>query len=257
MTNKTIETVKTKSSNIDLLSDIDFTGSPAITTPPLQPQIASTTRKLSISESSTPSLTTTQLPLNPAPIQASNIEPETEKNPISPEPIEISKNTADLVAEQHIFGIGMDRKSSCDNMSICSDLSSLDQSFDWDSISIKNEQETNSGGGLVEKTVHKSRDPFDDNKLLKYFHKEVERYEKMIETLNVKMLNGNTPLANKWKELQDMLCKDETKRTSAIGKLFPEKNRSVDCIPYDHGRVVLERNTDDYINAAYVKVSEL
>lgn len=75
----------------------------------------------------------------------------------------------------------------------------------------------------------------------------------MVETLNVKMLNGNTPLVNKWKELQDLLVKDESKRNTAIGKLFPEKNRSTDCIPYDHARVVLECSTDDYINAAYVK----
>jgi protein tyrosine phosphatase len=39
-----------------------------------------------------------------------------------------------------------------------------------------------------------------------------------------------------------------------VAKLFPDKNRSSDSIPYDHARVLLPTTTDDYINAAYVKV---
>lgn len=97
-------------------------------------------------------------------------------------------------------------------------------------------------------------DPFSDDKTLKYFHKEVERFEKFIESLNVKMLNGQTPLSTKWNELQDLLAKNANNRTTTIAKLFPEKNRSLDCLPYDHARVKLDKETDDYINAAFVKV---
>lgn len=58
---------------------------------------------------------------------------------------------------------------------------------------------------LSESIASKPKDPFDDAKLLKLFHKEVEQYEKFIENSNVKTLNGTTPLDSKWKELQDLL----------------------------------------------------
>lgn len=54
-------------------------------------------------------------------------------------------------------------------------------------------------------TVQSVRDPFEDQATLKWFHKEVERLEKFIDSLNVKTLNGTTPLDGKWKELQDLL----------------------------------------------------
>lgn len=50
-----------------------------------------------------------------------------------------------------------------------------------------------------------SLDPFRDPATLKWFHREVERYEKSIESMNVKTLNGTTALDTKWKELQDLL----------------------------------------------------
>lgn len=98
------------------------------------------------------------------------------------------------------------------------------------------------------------KNPFTDDKVLKCFHKDVERYEKLIESLNVKMLNGHTPLSAKWKELQDLLERDAGTRSTTIGRLFPDKNRSVDCLPFDQARVKLDKSTDDYINAAYIKV---
>lgn len=94
---------------------------------------------------------------------------------------------------------------------------------------------------------------FEDPAILKQFHKEVESLEKFMETLTIKTLNGVTPLANKWKELQDLLVKDEAKRSVSVARLFPEKNRSVDCLPYDHARVQLPTATDNYINAVLVK----
>ncbi|KAL7034369.1 hypothetical protein ACKWTF_007933 [Chironomus riparius] len=101
--------------------------------------------------------------------------------------------------------------------------------------------------------LKKFEDPFDDVNVLKQFHKEVESLEKYMETLTVKTLNGITPLANKWKELQDLLVKDESSRSISIAKLFPDKNRYADFLPYDHGRVLLPTSTDNYINAAMVR----
>lgn len=99
-------------------------------------------------------------------------------------------------------------------------------------------------------------DGFEDTSILKQFHKEVESLEKFMESLTVRTLNGFTPLASKWKELQDLLKKDEPNRSVSVARLFPEKNRSVDFLPYDHARVLLSSDpttTDNYINAVYVK----
>lgn len=51
--------------------------------------------------------------------------------------------------------------------------------------------------------------------------------------------------------------KDESKRSISVARLFPEKNRTTDNIPYNHSRVLLPTATDDYINAVYVRVSKL
>lgn len=88
------------------------------------------------------------------------------------------------------------------------------------------------------------------------FYKEVQRYEKIVNGLTTKTLNGTTPLEIKWKELNDLLEKDASKRTASISKLFPEKNRNMLSVPYDHSRVLLPTETDNYINAAHIRVSE-
>lgn len=266
----TKKSTKNVSSNIDLLSDVDFSSATSLPAPALQPQPASIVS--SKSDISSVSSSTSKI-LQPQVLQQQQQITELSQTQQHNE----SSLTSSTVQEPSILataaGAALDtiyqasdlndqRKLSCDNISVCSDLSSLDQNFEWDSISIQ------SGGGgsssglqqlspqhkLFDLKSNQNQNPFDDPKVLKYFHKEVEHYEKMIESLNVKMLNGNTPLITKWNELQDLLAKDEIKRTTTIGKLFPEKNRSNDCIPYDHARVILEQSTDNYINAAYVKV---
>lgn len=230
-----------KSANFDLLSDIDFSGAtiPPVSTPPLQPQLAPTKPIIE--------------PLAPSPAL-----------PVDLSPLKISAPPQQAM-QTH------ERKPSCDNLSICSDLSSsIDPNYDWESASVKNDD----GAGNVTETPLK--DPFEDPKVIKWFHKEVERLEKFIETAMVKTLNGTTPLDGKWKELQDLLVnfhsffelifflifhffpskvKDESKRLVNVAKLFPEKNRSIDSLPYDHARVSLGTSTDDYINAGFVKVN--
>nr|XP_029731324.1 LOW QUALITY PROTEIN: tyrosine-protein phosphatase non-receptor type 23 [Aedes albopictus] len=236
-------TLTTKSSsNLDLLSGIDFTPAP-VAAPVLQPQtsVPPADDDDIKSEILTPTKAAPSLPVIP----------------VQPDP-----------------PIAIDRKKSADELSICSDLSSIDQNFDWESASIRAVRagslpeapttvaapaasRTHSRvGSMVDSsivTVQSVRDPFEDQATLKWFHKEVERLEKFIDSLNVKTLNGTTPLDGKWKELQDLLVKEESKRQVSVARLFPEKNRSIDCVPYDHARVTLPTATDNYINAAFVK----
>lgn len=87
------------------------------------------------------------------------------------------------------------------------------------------------------------------------FYKEVQRYEKIVNGLTTKTLNGTTPIEIKWKELHDLLERDASKRSVSVSKLFPEKNRNMLSVPYDHSRVLLPTETDNYINAAHVRVS--
>ncbi|XP_058056485.1 tyrosine-protein phosphatase non-receptor type 23 [Anopheles bellator] len=241
-----------KSANIDLLSGIDFSPAdvPPLSVPVLQPQ-SSVTPSVSgsaIDESEIASeiLTPSKVPEKMTPVPLAVSQPSTGAQP---PPAPATPNSA---------SISLDRKPSFDNLSLCSDLSS---SFDWESASVCGATATASGattgvsGAVMDNVFLRPAkpDPFDDASTVKWFHKEVERLEKFVETINVKTLNGTTPLDSKWKELQDLLVKEESKRQVGVARLFPEKNRSIDCVPYDHARVQLSTDTDNYINAVYVK----
>lgn len=198
-----------KSSVLDLLADIDFSEGQA----PLQPALIATkietTRRVSLPSSDS--------------LEGEN---DTINSSI---PIKTAQPPAQTI----------DRKQSTDNLSICSEVSSI--AIDLDSISIESD------------TRKEQQKSFDDPKVRNNFVKEVERYEKVIETLNVKMLNGKTPLMNKWNELNETLAKTEEQRSTSIAKLFPEKNYSNDCVPFNSCLVRLEKETDNYINAAFIK----
>ncbi|KAM7357690.1 tyrosine-protein phosphatase non-receptor type protein myopic isoform 2-T2 [Cochliomyia hominivorax] len=246
-----------KSSNIDLLSDIDFSGVAAVP-PPILPQPV-----LKPQVVSSPPASQVAAPITPKKLESKEETTQKEEK-IKQEYVNSTANTQVSPLNSTSPAVPLPqltspvdspaaRKSSYDNLSNCSDLSSLDN-FDLDSVSMRSDKPTNTDPKHSGSTFQlKPIDPFNDDKTLKYFHKEVERFEKFIESLNVKMLNGHTPLSTKWKELQDLLTKDATTRTTTIAKLFPEKNRSLDCLPYDHARVKLDKETDDYINAAFVK----
>lgn len=182
-----------RSSNIDLLADIDF------------------------SISSIPTLTPVKTDESPKKIQEP-LTPVAETKPVAP-------------------------------VKLNEDLADLDLSVASVSISENNSAQPNKEPEKSKRT----EDPFDDANVLKLFHKEVESLEKFMDTLTVKTLSGTTPLVNKWKELQDKLAKDESKRTVTVAKLFPEKNRNIDYLPYDHARIALPSTTDNYINAAIIK----
>lgn len=106
-----------------------------------------------------------------------------------------------------------DLVSSADNLSICSDLSSLDQNFDWESASQKNDSLSNSQDvDVAISTKEHSVSP----ETVKWFHKETERLEKTMESVKVKTLNGSTSLDSKWKDLQDLLVRDKSFFVSGV-----------------------------------------
>lgn len=49
-----------------------------------------------------------------------------------------------------------------------------------------------------------AKDPFQDKDYLHQFTQEVEKYEKFVEGLTLKTLNGPTPLDIKWKEISEL-----------------------------------------------------
>ncbi|XP_058457933.1 tyrosine-protein phosphatase non-receptor type 23 isoform X2 [Malaya genurostris] len=235
-----------QSSNLDLLSGLEFSVVP-VEVPILKPQSSVVSEEDNIKSEV----------LTPTKVE---VVPDIPSTPLitSPNPPEPS----------------IIRKPSLDNLSICSDLSSIDQNFDWESASVqavtacrpslpdvlqKLDQNSSASpcrpGSVINNSilVQPIKDPFEDQTTLKWFHKEIERLEKFIDSLNVKTLNGTTPLDGKWKELQNLLVKEEAKRQVSVARLFPEKNRSIDCVPYDHARVTLPTDTDNYINAVFVK----
>ncbi|XP_050079979.1 tyrosine-protein phosphatase non-receptor type 23 [Anopheles maculipalpis] len=235
----------TQSKNIDLLSGIDFSPAivPPISVPILQPQPSTVG---SIAGSTVNGSEVGSVILTPT---KANVDLPVEKVTTVPEP----PPSANVPTTPSATAIG-ERKPSLDNLSLCSDLSS---SFDWESASVCGATASVSGAAANPADNVFLRpakpDPFEDAATLKWFHKEVERLEKFVETSGVKTLNGTTPLDSKWKELQDLLVKEESKRQVSVARLFPEKNRSIDCVPYDHARVQLSTDTDNYINAVYVK----
>ena len=150
-----------KSENIDLLSGIDFT---LPTIPTLQP-------------------------MTPMQVRSDSMDVLSKKDDDVKSDVLAPKISTPITVE--------DRKASADNLSILSDISSIDPNFDWESASMKD-----SVTELNDKIV---RDPFENQSVLKDFQKKVEQMEKTFETLTIQTLNGVTQLDTKWKELQDLL----------------------------------------------------
>uniref|UniRef100_A0A1B6CFF6 protein-tyrosine-phosphatase n=1 Tax=Clastoptera arizonana TaxID=38151 RepID=A0A1B6CFF6_9HEMI len=98
-----------------------------------------------------------------------------------------------------------------------------------------------------------TKNPFSDPEVLNQFVQEMEKFEKFVETITVKTLNGPTPLDIKWKELLDIQEKDSQNRSISVARCYPVKNRYPDILPYDSSRVELPSTKDDYINASYIK----
>ncbi|XP_054720736.1 tyrosine-protein phosphatase non-receptor type 23-like [Uloborus diversus] len=107
---------------------------------------------------------------------------------------------------------------------------------------------------LKEKELsHQMKDPLDDSSVRAKFVSEVEKYEKVVDGLVRKSLNGTTPLDQKWKEFIDAQDKVSRKMSISVARCCPLKNRFPDVMPYDCNRVKLTTAKDDYINASYLK----
>ncbi|KAH7982186.1 hypothetical protein HPB52_003378 [Rhipicephalus sanguineus] len=97
------------------------------------------------------------------------------------------------------------------------------------------------------------KDPLSDPAALEKFITEVERFEKYVEGLTKKSLNGPTLLEQKWKEYLDVQDRESRKLSISVARCYPMKNRIPDVMPYDHNRVAMTSQRDDYINASFVK----
>ncbi|XP_039279943.1 LOW QUALITY PROTEIN: tyrosine-protein phosphatase non-receptor type 23 [Nilaparvata lugens] len=106
---------------------------------------------------------------------------------------------------------------------------------------------------LEAKSKPATKDPYLDPEVLNQFAAEVDKFEKFVDGLTMKTLNGPTPLDLKWKELQDLQEKDSQKQIISVARCYPMKNRFPDILPYDSSRVELPSTKDDYINASHVK----
>lgn len=188
---------KPPNSNIDLLLGIDFTGSPLPET--LQPVIVGGDTG---DDNKSDILAPVPVAINPIP------EPLIPKTSVAFVDPAVIDRVRDFVLNEKLPA-SFDRKSSADNLSVCSDLSSLDQNFDWDSASARNDDAAisvlNKINALASGGGGTRTDPLEDGKIVKIFHKEVERFERFMESLNVKTLNGTTAMDGKWKEIQDLL----------------------------------------------------
>lgn len=252
------ESIIPKGSNIDLLSDMDYSAIESIgmkaeatklPEPTLKPKVVNTNLS--------PKSTIVEGSPNKTPSLGENlfIQPKTDsENIVSDSKGELtSKELIEAESEKMKIDETEDNKIGNFNLDII-------DSFQWYNDMLADDGENNKiTQPIASSTVCTfsmvPNNPFTDDKVLKCFHKDVERYEKLIESLNVKMLNGHTPLSAKWKELQDLLERDANLRSTTVGRLFPDKNRSSECLPFDQARVRLEKNTDDYINAGHIRVS--
>lgn len=97
------------------------------------------------------------------------------------------------------------------------------------------------------------RNLLENPETFKLFVQESEKFEKFVDTLTTKTLNGPTTLEVKWKEITDKQDADMQKRSISVARCYPMKNRSPDILPYDYSRVELVTTKDDYINASHIR----
>ncbi|KAL1501415.1 hypothetical protein ABEB36_006738 [Hypothenemus hampei] len=82
------------------------------------------------------------------------------------------------------------------------------------------------------------------------FSQEWEKFEKFVESLTTKTLNGPTVLETIWKDIQN--THEREKKIISVARCYPMKNRFPDILPYDFSRLELRTTPDDYINATYI-----
>ncbi|XP_070570355.1 tyrosine-protein phosphatase non-receptor type 23-like [Ptychodera flava] len=93
-------------------------------------------------------------------------------------------------------------------------------------------------------------DPYENKDILDRFVEEVEKFEKHVEGLSKQTLSGPTILDREWKELSECQMKETKQYSISIARCYSMKNRYPDIMPYDHCRVTISSQKDDYINAS-------
>jgi protein tyrosine phosphatase len=98
--------------------------------------------------------------------------------------------------------------------------------------------------------------PNDNSSKIDLFLQDYKKLERHVELLSQKTLTSTLTLLEKeWKDLNDYQEKqlEATKYTISVARLYPNKNRFHDLLPYDQNRVKLVKpnaaKSDDYINA--------
>nr|CAD7405110.1 unnamed protein product [Timema poppensis] len=211
------------SSNLDLLAGLDFSVNQA----PLVPQQPA---KANLVESPVKQTVVTQAVTAPTSFSPKKSSQNSVSSPKLSPPLEQSTSVTDLKPQE----TNSSEKHNGD---------------------ISNLMVSPSDGNKESKLTLKvfGKDLYTDPEALNQFVQEVEKFEKFVEGLTTKTLNGPTPLDMKWKELLDFQEKDAHKHSISVARCYPMKNRFPDILPYDNSRVELPSTKDDYINASFMK----
>lgn len=102
------------------------------------------------------------------------------------------------------------------------------------------------------KTVPKEN-PFINKSYVSRIVQEAEKFEKFVDKLTMKTLNGSIPLDIIWNEYTTQQDKFSRIQPTVEGRKYNDKNRCVNTIPYDSNRVILSSVEPDYINASLIK----
>ncbi|KAK2708882.1 tyrosine-protein phosphatase non-receptor type 23-like isoform X2 [Artemia franciscana] len=93
-------------------------------------------------------------------------------------------------------------------------------------------------------------DIFSETSVLERFTLDVDKFDRFVDGLTKRSINGPTPLELKWKELLDSQNQESVKSKISVARCYPMKNRQPDILPFDHNRILLPSTKDDYINAS-------
>lgn len=222
------------SSNVDLLAGLDFSLNQA----PLEPQQPVTSSVWQKDEHATKSVTSNiqQITSTVSSIHIPSTVGVTEKTGLSSE---LSTSEPDAAVSKLPQTNGLQVETDSNQQMLVSKLE------------LSKGNTSQEEGKLTPKTFGK--DPYTDPEALNQFVQEVGKYEKFVDGLTTKTLNGPTPLDMKWKELLELQEKDAHKHSISVARCYPMKNRFPDILPYDHSRIELPSTKDDYINASYIK----
>ncbi|XP_069698409.1 tyrosine-protein phosphatase non-receptor type 23 isoform X3 [Periplaneta americana] len=234
---------KGTSSNVDLLAGLDFSLNQA----PLEPQQPATTSAWKEEEQKPAVSGSSNIKQTPAP-SGVNIPASTNQiSSIVPKKTELPSVSSTVTATSSLTALPQTNGVDSDSANEKPGKDTLPVS----TLSVSGGDTNQDEGKLISKAFGK--DPYTDPEALNQFVQEVGKYEKFVDGLTNKTLNGPTPLDMKWKELLDLQEKDAHKRSISVARCYPMKNRFPDILPYDHSRIELPSTKDDYINASYMK----